>query len=171
MLRSTMVAVCLVGLLTGWAVPGRCAEDEKATPLDPVQKEMKRIRGMIRNANMKLHQGVAALEPGSGSVGSTPGLRCCSGNLERISQSMGNLRDLMNETRSCFEQQRDVDGVMAVNLVVQDLRSLGTALDAFQRSPSQEQASGAMGATQRAYLNLLKSVEALPSCEVSGSEQ
>jgi len=171
MLRSSLIAVCLVVLLAGWAAPGRCAEDEKATPLDPIQKEMKRIRGMIRNANMKLDLGATGLEPGSGSGASTPALRCCSGNLEHINKSMGKLRDLMRETHACFEQQRDIDGVMAVNLVMQDLRDLATALNVFVQAPDRPQAAGAMGATQRGYLNLLKSVDALPPCKVAGSQE
>ena len=170
MLRSTLIAVCLVALLTGWAAPGRCAEDEKATPPDPIQKEMKRIRGMIRNAYMKLDLGATGLEPGSGSSALTPALRCCSGNLEHINKSMGKLRDLMRETSTCFEQQRDIDGVMAVNLVMQDLRDLATALNVFAQSPDRQQTAGAMGATQRGYLNLLKSVEALPPCKVAGTQ-
>jgi hypothetical protein len=166
MLRSILIAVCLVALLAGQAAPGRCAEDEKDAPLDPIQKEMKRIRGMIINANMKLNSGAMGIKPrGQGSSTPTPAQQCCSVNLEHIAKSMKSLNNLMIQRRTCFEQQQNIDGVFAGNLVVQDLRDLATALNVFSQTPDRNQTVGAMGATQRAYLNLLKSVDALPDCE------
>jgi hypothetical protein len=135
--------------------------------VDPIAKELGTVRAMLANAQGKFNRGVAGVAGVAGDGQTeprTPGQACCSGNIEAINTSLEAIRRMVRERGVCFERKREVENVEIVNLINQDLRSLGNAVDLFEESTNPADSRRALDGCTRSYLNLMRSLKTLPEC-------
>ena len=166
-MRGSCSPWIVLASLASLAVAAAAASAAPAAPpaQDPVAKEIESMRGLMLNARAKLNRGLVEMDSAtSRSAPATPFERCCTSNLEKLGQGLVTLREAVQKASACYEQRRDRPAVDAANLAVQDLRSMSTALNNMAKAPTLDEAMPSYSGAERAFLNLNKSMAAMPPC-------
>ena len=157
--KPAMLIVWGFALILGASAAAAQGPAKPAQPLDPIAKQLEYVRGMLTNAQAKLNRGAVGVEATASGEALTPARSCCSGNLDHIEKGIKAIRELVRERGICFERQRDRESVEIVNLVNQDLRSLGNAVQLFADSTARVETQSALYGCTRTFLNLKRSTE------------
>ncbi len=159
--RGAVLSMLIAGLCLASAV----AEPEVAEELAPVEQlkaDMKRVRGMLRNAEAKFRNGVTGgISTGDEVGGSpTPGKTCCSDNLKRLDKLIKSMKGSLGALERCLNGA----DVGALDLVQKDFQSLQRAVQLFGNVQEAVQTKQALNGCTRAYLLLEESLGQLPDC-------
>ncbi len=156
--RLALVAFAALPLL-GWTF----AAEEPKTELERLDVAMNRARDLIRNATMKLKNGVVSgMREQDSAAPDTPAQRCCSGNLDGLAESYRRIGEALERIETCYEE-RDVTGesLDMLDLAREDLDTLERVTGNFARAGDARTAGGGLAAMQRSFINLKKSRDGL----------
>ena len=153
-------------LLAGasFAVPPPLPDD--APPLDRLNAEMNKIRGQLKNASVKMKNGVQGL---GGTAGESSVMKgCCGSNLRHIAKAALAINGLLPELSRCYDAESADLASAAVEFYRNDLRSFARAMAQLQDAQGSHNAKMFMDGTTRAFLQLRESGDELPACPALG---
>lgn len=159
-------AAILLGivLLSTIAESAETPAAEPATTRESIEHQMNRIRGNIKNAEMRFKNNVQGM--GSSVLGdvSTPATECCSTNLRKIRDAMGKLDTLLGELSACHQRAQDPGSAAAAEATRRDLAGFARVVGAFTRAPTRDETRAGFGGLTRAFLTLRADVDHLVAC-------
>ena len=160
--RGAVLSMLIAGLCLASAV-AEPEVDEELAPVEHLKANMKRVRGMLGNAEAKFKNGVVGgISTGDEVGGSpTPGKTCCSDNLKRLDKLIKSMKGSLGALEQCLNGADDRE---ALDLVQKDLQSLKRAVQLFGNVPEASQTNQALNGCKRAYLLLEESLGQLPDC-------
>lgn len=163
--RARIVPLILTALLAAAvlaprvpAAPGQAAEPK--TELERLDRAMNRARDLIRNATVKLSNGVVSgmQQQDDATLPDTAATRCCSGNLDGLAESYRRIEASLARMQVCYRSRGIADeSADMLTLAGEDLETLRRVTDNFARAGDMHTTQGSLAAMQRAFLLLKKS--------------
>lgn len=164
-LPGLALAALIVATTAAPAAPPPLPDDAPA--MDRLNAQMRKIRGQLKNASIKMNnkvQGVDAESAGGASVMKS----CCGSNLKHIAKAARAIDGLLPELSACYESDANDMAVAAVEIYRNDLREFARSMAKLQDTQGDFNAKMVMDATTRAFLNLRESGDRLPACPAAG---
>jgi hypothetical protein len=163
---GSLAAATLAALLCWAPTPAQQPKAPPKTTHERAEREMLRLRNQIKNARMRLENGIQGVgEPGVGSNGPvTPARLCCSVNIQKLAKASTDLKGLIGELAACYEKTGDENSAMVVPLIMTDIGTLDRTVEAWANAPTGRDAYGGMGAMTQAYLQLRDDMDKIQAC-------
>lgn len=177
-----VTTVLLMAVSALGAAPVAMAEEKPEPPKTALERfdvALVKARDLVHNASVKLRNGIRQgvthtpkARPGEhGRIvqeqvnPEAPGVLCCSGNLERLSDLYRELTKELAEVKACYQRSNVERSLLdSMTLAEEDLQSLTRATERFSRAPDEKMADGSVAAMQRSWLLLKKSRDGLADC-------
>lgn len=150
-------------LLAGASLAAPAPLPEDVPTLDRVNAEMNKIRGQLKNASIKMRNGVQGLG-GTAVADSSVMKSCCGSNLGHIARAALAIEGLLPELARCYESESNSMARAAVEFYRNDLRAFASAMAKLQEAQGSHEAKMFMDGTTRAFLQFRKSGDGLSPC-------
>jgi len=167
--RPTRISILILTLplVAGASLAAPPPLPADAPPLDRLNAEMKKIRGQLRNASVKMKNGIKGL---GGKTGEDTSVMksCCGSNLGHIARAALAIDGLLPDLAGCYESENNDMASAAVEFYRNDLRAFARAMALLQDAQGPHDAKMFMDGTTRAFLQLRESGDELPACPRAG---
>jgi len=157
----------------GWLLAGPLPAEEPKSSREQLESQLKRIGNFTTNARVKLTNGVVGrADAASGEVAVTPAQQCCTGNLNKLGESVVRMLNVLEELDACYARQGRAGSTAMTVLLAEEVRGYARSLQGFADAPTPDQALASVAAMTRGFNRMktrLGDVEDCPSGDGTGA--
>ena len=143
------------------------AAENSETPSQVIQKDLRPIRMLIKNINVKIKRGVAGMdrtEPGEVPAVTGWAAACCTPNVVSIRKRTASLEQSAADLLGLYRKAGRQEGIRISESLVSEVKTLRATLELFAAAPNRTSTDVALQNLIREVLHVDKRRQELESC-------
>jgi len=158
-----LVACCAL------ALPGMA--EEPKSPFEILHGDLKGIENNLTNVKMRMrHPSGAGSMTGPEGEPQTPGLNCCSSNLDRIEKRMRSTSQVLERLQIEYTDNKNARGLQSLEIVHREMSIVSRGLAIFKMARTNDTAKQALAGLIRPFNRWRQATIDLEKC-CSGAER
>ena len=141
-------------------------EDPAVTLIQRAERELLRYRVQIKNASVRLEQGLQGMGTGAPdpNAPATPANLCCAVNLKKMRGAYVTLTKVFDELGGCYAAAEGSGNISQLEFAKAELNELARVVEEFALAPDDDAAAVSLQRLTIAYLRLLETMDRFEPC-------